>query len=85
MDIVSAPEALDMLAEVLGIPVPDADVAFGTLKMDSLQTIEWLTMIEDRLGVVYDLKDLNFHALAEQSIGDVVEFLHKLALTAGTD
>ncbi|MGW1998288.1 acyl carrier protein [Embleya sp. NPDC001921] len=79
METVSAPEALDMLAEVLGTPVPDADVAFGTLKMDSLQTVEWLTMIEDRLGFVYDLKDLNFHELAEQSVGEVLEFLHGIA------
>ncbi|MFF7987485.1 acyl carrier protein [Streptomyces sp. NPDC007901] len=68
-----------MLSEVRGFLVPSADVEFGSVGLDSLQTIEWLSMLEDRLGFYFDLEDLDFHSLRRQSIADVLQFLNKTA------
>ncbi|MFF4118057.1 acyl carrier protein [Streptomyces sp. NPDC001714] len=68
-----------MLSEVRGFLVSSADVEFGSVGLDSLQTIEWLSMLEDRLGFYFDLEDLDFHSLRRQSIADVLQFLNKTA------
>lgn len=82
MTEISVPEALGMLAEISGRRDLDADVVFGTLGLDSLQSIEWLTMLEDGLGIEFDLRALDFYTFAEKSVGDVLGVLYEYAATA---
>ncbi|MHC3475568.1 acyl carrier protein [Streptomyces sp. 7R007] len=79
---VSVPEAIAMLHEVVNVPDIHADTEFGSLGLDSLKSIEWLSMIEDRVGFEFDLQQLNFHAFGRMSIGEVVDALHQQVAAA---
>jgi acyl carrier protein len=82
MKEVSVPEATGMLGEVSGRRDLGPDVVLKTLRLDSLQLIEWLSMLEDKLEIEFDIRALDFYSFAEKSIGDVVRVLHEYAATA---
>lgn len=79
MNEVSVPDAIAMLAKISGRSDLGPDVMYGSLGLDSLQSVEWLTMLEDGLGIEFDLRELDFYAFAQKSIGDVLAVLYKSA------
>jgi acyl carrier protein len=80
MNSVSAPEALEMLAEVAGVTDIEPDTAFGKLSLDSLMLIEWVSLIEEKLNTELNIRDLDIQGLNELSIGEVLDVLLKLAV-----
>ena len=80
---VSAPRAIGMLAEILGRKDLAPDAMFGSLGLDSLQSAEWLTMIEDELEIEFDLRQIDYYAFSEKSVGDVLASLYEYAATVG--
>ena len=75
MGQVSVPEAIEMLAEVTDARDVSAATPFGDLGLDSLKSIEWLTLLEDHLGIQFDLRNLDFHRFGRMSVGEVVDSL----------
>ncbi|HLK01951.1 MAG TPA: acyl carrier protein [Streptosporangiaceae bacterium] len=80
MNEVSAPEALELLAEVAGTDTISPDTTFGTLSLDSLTLIEWVSLLEEKLDVDLNIRDLDITALNELSIGAVIDQLRDRAV-----
>jgi acyl carrier protein len=80
MNDVSAPEALELLAEVAGTGAISPETAFGTLSLDSLTLIEWVSLLEEKLDVDLNIRDLDIAALNELSIGAVIDKLRDRAV-----
>ena len=79
MNTVTTPEALDMLTEVSGVTDIDPDSPFAGLNFDSLKTIQWLSLLEEQLGIEFNLQDLNFHSFYTSSVAEVLDLLHAKA------
>lgn len=79
MENVTLTEAIEMLTEVSDAQDIYPDTKFETLGMDSLQSIEWLSMLEDRLGVEFNLRDMDFSIFNGSTVSDVLDELHKQA------
>jgi acyl carrier protein len=77
MKNVSTAEALQMLSEVSGTSEIRPETEFGSLGLDSLQAIEWLTMLEDKLGVEFNLRDIDISIFRDRSVSDVLDALYK--------
>jgi acyl carrier protein len=82
MTDVPVPEAIEMLTEVSGISDISPDRKFGTLSLDSLTLIDWVSKLEDELDVEFNIKDLDMSGFTNLRISEVVEALRKLAVTA---
>lgn len=82
MNDVPVSDAVEMLAEVSGIPSLDPESKFGALDLDSLMLIEWVSMLEERFGVEFDIRDLAMSELDALSIGDAIAALGKRAVSA---
>lgn len=81
MNDVSAPEALELLAEVAGTDTISPESTFGALSLDSLTLIEWVSLLEEKLDVDLNIRDLDISALNDLSIGDVISQLRARAVT----
>ena len=79
---VSTPEALEMLGEVSGIPDIDQQTEFGNLSLDSLMLIEWVSLLEEKLDIEFNIRDLDITELGTLSIGDVLDVLRDRVITA---
>jgi acyl carrier protein len=79
MNNMSTPEALEMLSEVAGLAEINPDTEFGTLGLDSLMVIEWVSLLEEKLDVDFNIRDLDLSELSPLSISDVVDGLRKRA------
>jgi acyl carrier protein len=77
MSDVSTEEAVQMLAEVAGTSGIDPETEFGSLGIDSLQAVEWLTMLEERFGVEFNLRDFDMSVFTDHSVSDVLDLLRK--------
>jgi acyl carrier protein len=75
-------DALDLLADVAGVPDISPQAPFGTLELDSLMLIEWVSMLEDKFDREFDVRDLDMSALRDMPVSDVVDVLRTRALTA---
>jgi acyl carrier protein len=75
-------EALEMLAEVAGVPTIDPATKFGELSLDSLELIEWVSMLEEKVDTEFNIRELNLVALQELSMSSVLDQLAALAVTA---
>lgn len=82
MNDVSTPEALEMLAEVSGVDDIDPGTKFATLSLDSLELIEWVSMLEEKLDVEFNIRDLDISQLGTLSIADVLDALRERAVSA---
>jgi acyl carrier protein len=80
MNSVSTSEALEMLAEVSGITGVNLEAEFGKLGLDSLMMIEWLSLLEEKLGSDLNIRDLDFQELNDLSINDVLNTLLERAV-----
>lgn len=81
MNDVSTPEAIEMLAEVSGIPDIDQKTEFGALSLDSLMLIEWVSLLEEKLDVEFNIRDLDISELRALSIADVLDALRGRAVS----
>jgi acyl carrier protein len=79
---VSTPEALEMLGEVSGIADIDQQTEFGKLSLDSLMLIEWVSLLEEKLNLEFNIRDLDITELGTLSIGDVLDVLRDRVVTA---
>lgn len=68
-----------MLVEVSEIHEITPSTKFETLGLDSLQSIEWLSMLEDKLGVEFNLRDMDFSVFTGSTVSVVVAELHRQA------
>lgn len=75
-------DALDLLADVAGIAALSPATTFGSLDLDSLMLIEWISLLEDKLDLQLDIRDLDLSELRDLPISDVVEVLRTRAVTA---
>lgn len=80
MNSVSASEALEMLAEVSGITGVSPETEFGKLGLDSLMMIEWVSLLEEKLGTDLNIRNLDFQELNDLSINDVLNTLLERAV-----
>jgi acyl carrier protein len=71
-----------MLAEVSGVDEIDPGTTFGTLSLDSLELIEWVSMLEEKLDVEFNIRDLDISQLGTLSIADVLDALRERAVSA---
>jgi acyl carrier protein len=85
MEIVPLAEAIEMLVEVSEVPEIHPDTEFETLELDSLQSVEWLSMLEDRLGVEFNIREMDFSVFIGSSVRDVVDELYKQAVASAKD
>lgn len=79
MEKISVEEAITMLTEVAEVSDISPETAFDDLGLDSLQSIEWLSMLEEKFGVEFDLHSMDFGAFSGTSIREVLDTLHKQA------
>lgn len=82
MNDVSTPEAIEMLSEVSGVSGIEPATKFGSLNLDSLMLIEWVSLIEETIDVEFNIRDLDLTGLTELSINDVLEGLRQRAIDA---
>lgn len=82
MKDVSAQQALEVLADVADLPDLTMDTRFGTLKLDSLMLVEWVSVLEEKLDAELDIRDLSILDLESLSIGDTIESLRKRVVDA---
>lgn len=82
MKAISAQQALDMLADVSEASDLALETEFGTLKLDSLTLIEWISMLEEEIDVELDIRNLSMQDLEALSIGDVIEALRNRVVSA---
>jgi acyl carrier protein len=82
MNDLSTLEALEMLTEVSGVTDIDPETNFGALSLDSLMLIEWVSMLEEKLDVEFNIRDLDISELSGLSISDVLGALRKRAVDA---
>jgi acyl carrier protein len=75
-------EALEMLAEVAGVPEIDPATKFGALSLDSLELIEWVSMLEEKVDTEFNIRELNLVALQDLSMSSVLDQLAALAVNA---
>jgi acyl carrier protein len=75
-------EALEMLAEVAGVPEIDPSAKFGSLSLDSLELIEWVSMLEEKVDTEFNIRELNLVALQDLSMSSVLDQLAALAANA---
>ena len=75
MNNVSVAEALEMLTSVSGASDIDSDAKLGTLGLDSLEMVEWLSMLERKIGAQFKLDELDFEELNVLSMNDVLAAL----------
>jgi acyl carrier protein len=80
MNSVSASEALEMLAEVSGITDVSPETEFGKLGLDSLMMIEWVSLLEEKLGSDLNIRNMDFQELNDLSINDVLNTLLERAV-----
>jgi acyl carrier protein len=78
----STQEAVEMLIEISGAVGVDPGMEFGALKLDSLMLVEWVSMLEERLCVELDIRDLDIQELNGLSISDVLDMLRERAVMA---
>jgi acyl carrier protein len=81
MSDLSTQEALDLLADVAGVLVIGPLTPFGTLDLDSLMLIEWISLLEDKLDTEFNIRDLDMFELRDLPASDVVDVLRKRAVT----
>lgn len=72
-------EAINMLIEVSDFPDITPGTKFGTLGIDSLMAIDWLTMLEDRFDVEFNLRDLDFNEFNSHTVSEVVAEVRRQA------
>lgn len=77
MESISNVEALEMLAEVAGFDAIGPNDKFGTLGLDSLMLIEWVSMLEEKLDREFDLRDVDVQTLGDLGVGEVLAELLK--------
>lgn len=77
MNDVSSQQALEVLADVAELPDLTLDTRFGTLKLDSLMLVEWVSVLEEKLDAELDIRDLSILDLESLSIGEAIESLRK--------
>jgi acyl carrier protein len=82
MNSVSISEALEMLAEVSDITGVSPETQFGKLGLDSLVMIEWVSLLEEKLGSDLNIRNLDFQELNDLSINDVLNTLLERAVEA---
>lgn len=82
MKDVSAQQALEVLADVADLPDLTLDTGFGTLKLDSLMLVEWISVLEEKLDAELDIRDLSMQDLESMSIGDAIESVRKRVVSA---
>ena len=82
MKNVSTPEAIEMLSEVSGLPGIEPATRFGSLNLDSLMLIEWVSLLEEKIDVEFNIRDLDLTQLTDLSIDDVVDDLRQRAADA---
>lgn len=75
MNDVSVSEALEMLTSVSGASDINSDAKLGTLGLDSLEMVEWLSMLERKIGAQFKLDELDFEELNVLSMNDVLAAL----------
>lgn len=80
MNDMSTQEALEMLMDVSGVIDINPMMKFGALQLDSLTMIEWVSMLEEKLEVELDIRDLDIPELSGRSISDVLDILRKRAV-----
>jgi acyl carrier protein len=78
----STQEAIEMLIEVSGAVDIDPGTEFGALQLDSLMLVEWVSMLEEKLSVELDIRDLDIQELNGLSISDVLDMMRKRAVVA---
>jgi acyl carrier protein len=78
----STQEAIEMLIEVSGAVGIDPGTEFGTLQLDSLMLVEWVSMLEEKLCVELDIRDLDIQELSGLSISDVLDMMRERAVVA---
>jgi acyl carrier protein len=78
----STQEAIEMLIEVSGAVGIDPGTEFGALQLDSLMLVEWVSMLEEKLSVELDIRDLDIQELNGLSISDVLDMMRKRAVVA---
>jgi acyl carrier protein len=78
----SAQEAVEMLIEISGTAGIDPGTEFGRLQLDSLMLVEWVSILEEKLGVELDIRDLDIQELSGRSISDVLDMLRERAVVA---
>jgi acyl carrier protein len=71
------PEALETLSEVSGVEDASPETRFDELGLDSLQMIEWLSALEEKVDAEFNIQNLNFSEFSGRSIGDVVALLRE--------
>jgi acyl carrier protein len=69
-------EALEALTEISDITDVDPEAKFGSLGFDSLMVIDWISTLEERLNVEFNITDLDTSGLGDLSIRSVVEMLY---------
>lgn len=79
---VSISEALDMLIDVSGIEDVSPDMTLEALRLDSLQLVEWVSLLEEKLEVDLDIRQLYLTEFEERSITDILDMLKKRAANA---
>jgi acyl carrier protein len=79
MDNVSFAEAVEMLVEISGISGIRSETKLGELGLDSLQVIEWVGMLEERLDVEFNLQDIDMGVFTDRSVSDVLDEFNEQA------
>ncbi len=82
MKDISPQQALEILANVSGVADLAPEAEFVKLDLDSLMLIEWISMIEESLDIIVDIRDLGLQELEGLSVSDVIEVLRKRVVNA---
>ncbi|HEY2576015.1 MAG TPA: acyl carrier protein [Streptosporangiaceae bacterium] len=82
MNDVSISEALDMLTDVSGVEDVSPQMTLQALHLDSLQLVEWVSLLEEKLDVDLDIRQLNTTEFEDRSISDILDMLKKRAASA---
>jgi len=86
MKNVTVSDALELLSRVADIADFDPDSGFEALRLDSLQVLEWLFMLEDAFDVELNIQQLDFNEFKDHSLNDVLGLLReRVASTAVED
>lgn len=71
-------ELIGVLAEIVGVPSLPDDVRLAELGIDSLDVLEWLYELEERLGVEFDTyldESTELTVLGELTLSELVSAL----------